>query len=124
MERQATQSNRLRGEMAMTNMPNSKDQTAQAAQRSDSRIVAAAAGFLIFLGVMMQLGDLANTKLVAETAWLAPRVAWTLMDTVVACINSPSAQLTINFWPLVMMIVGGVLLVAKNSNPRNRQRGL
>jgi hypothetical protein len=78
-----------------------------------SRIVAfVAAGFLIFAGVVFQLGELLATQLSATTDWLIHMIATNIWNAIVLRLNALGFGQVLHFWPLLLVGFGLAILLA------------
>jgi len=75
----------------------------------------AAAGLLILMGIVFQLGELGYSHLSAANLWLAAMIsegAWNLLT---LHWGAPALRELARFWPLVLVAFGlGFLLLAKS----------
>jgi len=80
---------------------------------SISRSFAAiAAGLLIFLGVVFQLGELICSHLSAPNYWLIHMIAANIWSLVVLRFNAPEVEAVLRFWPLLLVGFGLAILLA------------
>src|ERR1700733_2545044 len=84
---------------------------------SSSMLAVAAAGLLIFLGVMFQLGELGYSHLSPANFWLATMVTESVWNILAMHWGGPALQQLLRFWPLVLVALGmGLLLITKREN--------
>jgi len=80
-----------------------------------------AAGLLIFIGVVFQLGEFICGQLSATSHWLIHMIAVNLWDTLILRLNTLGLAPLLRFWPLLLVGFGLAILLAlqpSRSNPR------
>jgi len=97
-----------REEMAMTD---ARPQLVSAPSISRS-FAAIAAGLLIFLGVVFQLGEFICSNLSASSYWLIHMIAANIWSMVVLRLNEPEIADVLRFWPLLLVGFGLAILLA------------
>jgi hypothetical protein len=71
-----------------------------------------AAGLLIVLGTVLQLGQLGYDHISPGNFWLVSMVAQGLWNLVAMHMNGPAMQEVLRFWPLMLVSVGlGILML-------------
>jgi hypothetical protein len=84
---------------------------------SSSMLAMAAAGLLIFLGVMFQLGELGYSHLSPSNFWLATMITEGVWNVLAMHSGVPALPQLLRFWPLVLVAFGmGLLLVARRDS--------
>jgi hypothetical protein len=97
-----------REEMAMTD---ARPQLVSAPSISRS-LATVAAGLLICLGVVIQLGEYICGRLNATSYWLVHMIATNLWNALLLRLNAPGVGDALRFWPLLLVIFGLAILVA------------
>lgn len=88
-------------------------------EASTSRVVALiAAGLLIFVGTVFQLGQLGYGALCAESVWVVQMIGTNLWDLLAVHLDAPSVGQLVEFWPLALVGLGLTILLALR--PENR----
>jgi phosphotransferase system glucose/maltose/N-acetylglucosamine-specific IIC component len=88
-------------------------------EASTSRIVALiAAGLLIFVGTVFQLGRLGYGVLCADSVWVLQMIGTNLWDLLAVRLDAPSIGQIVEFWPLALVGMGLTILLALK--PENR----
>ena len=77
-----------------------------------------AAGLLICLGVVIQLGEFICGRLNATSYWLVHMIATNLWNALLLRLDAPGIGDALRFWPLLLVIFGLAILVALR--PENR----
>lgn len=88
-------------------------------EASTSRVVALiAAGLLIFVGTVFQLGQLGYGALCSESVWVVQMIGTNLWDLLAVHLDAPSVGQIVEFWPLALVGMGLTILLALK--PENR----
>jgi hypothetical protein len=84
-----------------------------ASEASISRAAAVvAANLLIFVGIVFQLGQLGYGGLRADSFWVIRMIAADIWELLAARFNAPSFTQILEFWPLALVGLGLMILVA------------
>lgn len=70
------------------------------------------AGLLIFLGVVLQLGEFICDRLSATSYWLVQMIATNIWNMLVLRLNAPGIGEILRFWPLLLVGFGLAILLA------------
>jgi hypothetical protein len=71
-----------------------------------------AAGLLIFVGLVFQLGELLGSQLNATGNWLIHMVALNIWNALVLRMNALGFEEVLYFWPLLLVGLGLAILLA------------
>ena len=105
-----------REEMVMTDT-----RTQLVSEASISRAAALiAAGLLIFVGIVFQLGQLGYGVVCAHSFWVIQMIASNIWDLLAVHLGAPSIGQIVEFWPLALVAIGFTILLALK--PQNRAR--
>jgi hypothetical protein len=78
-----------------------------------SRTVASiAAGLLIFVGVVFQLGEFIGSQLNTTSYWLIHTIAMNVWNALVLRLNALGFEQFLRFWPLLLVGFGLAILLA------------
>ena len=80
-----------------------------------------AAGLLILVGVVFQLGQLGYGVLCADSFWVIQMIASNIWDLLAIHFGAPSIGQILKFWPLALVGTGLTILLA--IKPQNRVSG-
>jgi len=85
-----------------------------------TRITAAAAGVLILLGVVLQLGVLGYGHFDPRNFWLFSVFVSGIWNMLALRLNAPGVQDVLQFWPLILVGSGLAVLLVSTWNGRSR----
>jgi hypothetical protein len=85
-----------------------------------TRITAAAAGVLILLGVVLQLGVLGYGHFDPRNYWLFSVFVSGIWNMLALRLNAPGVQDVLQFWPLILVGSGLAVLLVSTWNGRSR----
>ena len=81
-----------------------------------------AAGLLILVGVVLQLGELLSSRLNETSDWLIHMIAMNLWNAIVLRLNALGFGQVLHFWPLLLVAFGlAILLTLEPKGPRGAQ---
>jgi len=78
-----------------------------------------AAGLLIFVGLMFQLGEFVCGQLNATSYWLVHTIAANIWNMVILRLNALGIGELIRFWPLLLVACGLAILLAVQTTRSN-----
>lgn len=99
-------------------MTNAEGQTSLAAQIMNISMVIVGAGFLGYIGLLLQTTDRVFGHLSLSDLWLMPLIAGGLWNMLSLEFNSRALQVAIHWWPLLPLLAGGAVLLTMKSNRR------
>ena len=70
------------------------------------------AGFLIFVGIVFQLGEFICDRLSAGSYWLVHMIASNIWNLLAIGIHAPGIESILRFWPLFLIGFGLAILLA------------
>ena len=75
--------------------------------------IAMAAGLLILLGVVLQLGELGYGHIDASNFWLISMITQDAWNVVAMHGNAPALDDVLRFWPLALVSIGAGILMLR-----------
>jgi hypothetical protein len=76
-----------------------------------------AAGLLILLGIVLQLGELGYTHINASNFWLVSMITQSVWNLLAMHGSGPALEHLLRFWPLVLVSVGAGILMLRMERP-------
>jgi hypothetical protein len=87
---------------------------------SGTALIAAAAGVLILLGVVFQLGELGYGHFDPRNYWLFSVFVSGIWNMLALRLNAPGVQDMLPYWPLILVGTGLAVLLVSRWNGRSR----
>jgi hypothetical protein len=79
-----------------------------------AKVTVVAAGLLILLGIVFQLGELGYGRINANNWWLVSTATQAVWSLLALRLNGPALGEVLRFWPLILLIVGlGILMLQR-----------
>ncbi|HXW62261.1 MAG TPA: hypothetical protein VEJ45_06660 [Candidatus Acidoferrales bacterium] len=82
-----------------------------------------AAGLLIFVGLVFQLGEFIVTQLNVTSYWLIHIIAMNIWNAIVLRLNAIGVEGVLHFWPLLLVGFGLAILLALQPTGRAASEG-
>ncbi len=117
---EATMADESRLSSLRNNSENSRQnsRSVSAAPANGAVILVAAAGLLVLLGLMAQLGQLGLGPFTRDTFWIIPFLANGLWNILMALVSRSAFADAIPFWPLTLVVAGcTALFLLKPQSP-------